>query len=67
MHPLSTVQPITQLLVQVHAVIEKIAGVNGPNERGNERDQRKSKQESIQVGCVPTAVVASTPMRGGTL
>ena len=30
MHPLSTVQPITQQLVQVHAIVEKIAGVNGP-------------------------------------
>ena len=30
MHPLSTVQPITQLKVKVHAIVEKIAGVNGP-------------------------------------
>ena len=30
MHPYSTVQPITQRLVQVHAIVEKIAGVNGP-------------------------------------
>ena len=30
MHPLSTVQPITQRLVQVYAVVEKIADVNAP-------------------------------------
>ena len=30
MHPYSTMSPITQLLVQVHAIVEKIAGVNGP-------------------------------------
>ena len=30
MLPLSTVQPITQRLVQAHAIVEKIAGVNGP-------------------------------------
>ena len=30
MFPLSTVQPITRRLVQVHAIVEKIAGVNGP-------------------------------------
>ena len=30
MCPYSTVSPITQRLVQVHAIVEKIAGVNGP-------------------------------------
>ena len=30
MRPYSTVSPITQRLVQVHAIVEKIAGVNGP-------------------------------------
>ena len=30
MHPYSTVSPIAQQLVQVHAIVEKIAGVNGP-------------------------------------
>ena len=30
MHPLSTVQPITQRLVQVYAVVEKITDVNAP-------------------------------------
>ena len=30
MDPLSTVQPITQRLVQVHTIVEKIAGVNVP-------------------------------------
>ena len=30
MHLYSTVSPIAQRLVQVHAVVEKIAGVNGP-------------------------------------
>ena len=30
MHPYSKVSPITQQLVQVHAIVEKIAGVNGP-------------------------------------
>ena len=30
MHPYSTVSPIAQRLVQVHAIVEKIAGVNGP-------------------------------------
>ena len=30
MHLYSTVSPITQRLVQVHAIIEKIAGVNAP-------------------------------------
>ena len=43
-----------------------LKGLFTPNERGNEseRDQRKSKQESIQVRCVPTAALASTPMKG---
>ena len=30
MFPLSTVQPITLRLVQVHAIVEKIAGVSEP-------------------------------------
>ena len=30
MRPYSTVSPISQRLVQVHAIVEKIAGVNGP-------------------------------------
>ena len=30
MFPLSTVQAITQRLVQVHTIVEKIVGVNGP-------------------------------------
>ena len=30
MHPYNTVSPITQRLVQVHAIVEKIAGVNAP-------------------------------------
>ena len=30
MFPSSTVQPITQRLVQVHATVVKIAGVNAP-------------------------------------
>ena len=30
MHPYGTVSPIAQRLVQVHAIVEKIAGVNGP-------------------------------------
>ena len=30
MHSYSTVSPIAQRLVQVHAIVEKIAGVNGP-------------------------------------
>ena len=30
MHPYSTVSPITQRLVQVHAIVDQIAGVNGP-------------------------------------
>ena len=30
MFPLTTVQPIIQQLVQVHAIVEKIAGVNAP-------------------------------------
>ena len=30
MHPYSTVPSIAQRLVQVHAIVEKIAGVNGP-------------------------------------
>ena len=30
MHTYSTVSPIAQRLVQVHAIVEKIAGVNGP-------------------------------------
>ena len=34
MHPLSTVQPNTQRLVQVHAIVEKIAGVNGALGKG---------------------------------
>ena len=29
MDPYSTVSPITQRIVQVHAIVEKIAGVNG--------------------------------------
>ena len=36
MHPLSTVQPITQRLVKVHAIVEKIAGVNGPLDSSGE-------------------------------
>ena len=30
MDPLRTAQPITQRLVQVHAIVEKITGVKGP-------------------------------------
>ena len=30
MYLYSTVSPIAQQLVQVHAIVEKIAGVNGP-------------------------------------
>ena len=30
MPPSSTASPTTQRLVQVHAIVEKIAGVNGP-------------------------------------
>ena len=30
MHPYSTVSPIAQRLVQVHEIVEKIAGLNGP-------------------------------------
>ena len=30
MHPYSTVSSIAQRLVQVHGIVEKITGVNGP-------------------------------------
>ena len=30
MHPHSTVSPTTQRLVQVNAIVDRIAGVNGP-------------------------------------
>ena len=35
MRPYSTVSPITQRLVQVLAIVEKITGVNGPLDTSN--------------------------------
>ena len=46
MHPYSTVSPITQRLVQVHATVEKIPGVNGPLPGASNRQQGLEESES---------------------